>query len=67
MNNRVVLINQRSLKPSTDGSNELLFHEDFLKQEEIYLTDRHISSSDTRQGIRSSNQMLLKQNTTEQQ
>lgn len=34
MNNRVVLINQSSLKLSTDGSNELPFHEDFLKWEE---------------------------------
>ena len=34
MNNRVVLINQSSFKPSTDGSNELPFHEDFSKWEE---------------------------------
>lgn len=53
MNNRVVLINQSSPKPSTDGSNELLFHEDFLKREEIHLTEMHISSSDTRQEIKS--------------
>lgn len=57
MNNRVVLINQSSPKPNTDGSNELLFHEDFWTGEEIYLAGTHISSSNTRRGIRSLNQM----------
>lgn len=62
MNNRVVLINQSSSKPSADGNNELLFH-GFLQQKEMFLTEMHsssISSTDTRQGIRTSNQIKTK-------
>ena len=42
MNNRVVLINQSSLKLSTDGSNELPFHEDFLKGKLTIYVDKKI-------------------------
>lgn len=64
MNNRVVLINQSSSKPSTDGNNELLLHEVFLKQEEMSLTEMNISSSVTTRRIRNWNQIKPKWNET---